>query len=118
MKRQVTHRQWGKFEILAKGKNYRVKKLTFKPEGQTSLQYHNHRSERWVVIKGKGVVYDGKQCTNLINDWHVYVAKGHLHQIISSKEDPLIIIEVWHGDKMLETDITRLTNKTKHGVRK
>ena len=45
-------RPWGKYEILYEGKNCKVKKITVKPGGRLSYQYHFKRSEVWTIVDG------------------------------------------------------------------
>ena len=46
------------FESLIKGNNFQVKLIYVKPGGSISLQYHNHRSEHWVIVEGGKVTLD------------------------------------------------------------
>ena len=49
-------RPWGKFEYLLESDYCKVKQITVKPGGKLSYQYHDQRSERWVLVQGKAVV--------------------------------------------------------------
>lgn len=51
----IVERKWGKYEILAIGDGFLVKKLTFNPGGILSYQKHFLRKEGWVLVKGDGV---------------------------------------------------------------
>ena len=46
------YRPWGKYEILHEEKNCKVKKITVKPGGRLSYQYHYKRSEVWTIVSG------------------------------------------------------------------
>ena len=54
--RKFEFRPWGWFITLDEGKNYKVKKIYLKPNTQLSMQYHNHRTEDWVIVEGSGFV--------------------------------------------------------------
>ena len=46
------HRPWGSFDILDAGEGFQVKRLTISPGASVSFQYHNHRAEHWIVVRG------------------------------------------------------------------
>lgn len=48
---EIFEKPWGKWEALATGENYCVKRLTVKPGALLSLQMHHHRQEHWVVVE-------------------------------------------------------------------
>jgi mannose-1-phosphate guanylyltransferase/mannose-6-phosphate isomerase len=101
-------RPWGKYEILASGENYLVKRLTIAAGGRLSLQRHEHRSEHWVVVRGRvSVSVDGKDMTVRPNE-SVYVQRGTTHRLENCDPDPAEIIEVQTGDYLAEDDIVRL----------
>jgi len=109
---KVEERKWGKFEVLLEEDTYLVKRLSFKPNGATSLQYHIHRDEVWVVVCGEGeAILSSEVSTDRIplktGDF-VFVPRGTTHKIMSSDYEPLVIIEVWLGDILDEDDIVRL----------
>jgi len=49
-------RPWGWYETLTEGERYKVKRLYIAPNQRLSLQYHNLRTEDWVIVEGGGVV--------------------------------------------------------------
>ena len=51
---QFENRPWGSFEVLSEGPNYKVKRFFVKSGKRMSYQYHNKRSEYWVVVQGSG----------------------------------------------------------------
>jgi len=75
------------------------------PGKSISYQKHEHRSETWTIVKGKGLL--------LLNDTVKEVNAGD--SVIINKEDrysikaidELHIIEVQIGDELIEEDITR-----------
>ena len=49
---KIVKRPWGTYVVLAKSKDFLLKKIKIKPEGVLSYQSHNFRSEHWVIIEG------------------------------------------------------------------
>lgn len=102
------NRPWGKFEILLDDKNCKVKKITVFPKNRLSLQYHNFRSEHWLIIKGKANIHlDGK---NLIlkEGQSIDIPRKSTHYVANTEKENLIIIETQLGSYFGEDDIIRL----------
>ncbi len=100
-------RPWGWFEILVKENNYCVKKIYVKPNQRFSLQYHNHRSEHWVVVEGTALVeVEGKKEFVNVNEGS-YVPICAMHRLSNPGKIPLKIIEVQCGSYLEENDIER-----------
>ena len=85
-----------------------MKELTINPGGKTSLQYHEHREEVWVVVSGNGKVIVGNEEKDVSKGDVIKVGKKVVHRIINPYNAPLKIIEVWIGDVLSEEDIVRL----------
>ena len=49
-------RPWGTFFVLHEESNYKIKRIEVKPGHRLSYQYHNFRSEVWVIIKGEATI--------------------------------------------------------------
>lgn len=103
-------RIWGEYRVLYfqqfdNGVKSLTKELVVIPGKSISYQKHEHRSETWAIVKGKGVL--------LLNDNTREVAAGD--SVIIKKEDrysikaidELHIIEVQIGDELIEEDIER-----------
>lgn len=101
-------RPWGSFRELFVGQNFKVKHIVVNPSCKLSLQRHNHRSEHWVIVKGKARVTVGERLLELKEDQYVYIPKGVLHRVESFSNEALEIIEVQYGDYLAEDDIERL----------
>ena len=55
-------RPWGEFHILSEQEDFKIKKIIIYPGQRISYQFHNKRSELWMVIKGYlSVIIDGKE---------------------------------------------------------
>ena len=101
-------RPWGEYFVINSSNDFKIKKIVVSINERLSYQYHEGRSETWVIIQGKAQV--------TINDEIFYKEKGdtivipkkakHRIQNISSNE--LIFIEVQTGDYFDEDDIVRI----------
>jgi mannose-1-phosphate guanylyltransferase/mannose-6-phosphate isomerase len=108
-------RPWGTYSVLSKGERHKIKRISVSPGCRLSLQYHMHRSEHWVVVKGtaKVVIYghgdDDKAKEQLVHEGEsVFVPKGYLHRLDNPGRIPLEIIEVQIGEYVGEDDIQRV----------
>jgi hypothetical protein len=131
-------RKWGNFTVLEKGDGYLIKKLFIKKGRSISYQYHEHRSEEWIILKGLGdfktqlprfnnftgyttqyySFTDGAlkslgDITKLANIVTRYGSGAYLQ--INKKQyhkwtsvEDTEILEVWRGQDLRESDIIRL----------
>ena len=104
-------RPWGSFTILDEGEQFKVKRLTVNPGHSTSLQYHKHRSERWIVVQGVATVILGTQ-TSVVkeNEW-IYIPLKEKHLLANNGNKVLQLIEVQYGAYLGEDDIIRLEDR-------
>ena len=106
-KKNVFHRPWGSYTNLFKGNNFLVKELIVKPKGILSLQKHFHRSEHWLITKGKPMItLNNKKILKSKND-SVYIPKGAIHRIENPFNKTVNILEIQKGSILKETDIVR-----------
>lgn len=105
----IQSRPWGGWELLHKSDTYAVKRLLVNPQARLSLQYHDYREEHWYCVAGRGIVtIDGVE-TVISSGTSVTIPRGSTHRVLNTEEhEYLIIVEVWHGVVLEETDITRL----------
>jgi mannose-1-phosphate guanylyltransferase/mannose-6-phosphate isomerase len=115
-------RPWGTYKVLSKGGRHKIKRIEVLPGKRLSLQYHVHRSEHWVVVKGAAKVTayghgesaDGRE--RLIHEGEsFFVPKGKLHRLENPGKIPLEIIEVQIGEYVGEDDIARVEDDYKRG---
>ena len=104
--RQV-FRPWGSYDSIDNAENFQVKRLIVKPGAVLSLQKHAHRSEHWVVVKGKALITKNDEEFQLSVNESTYVAIGDVHRIANPYDEPVHIIEVQCGDYLGEDDIVR-----------
>jgi mannose-1-phosphate guanylyltransferase/mannose-6-phosphate isomerase len=103
-------RPWGSYTILQEGDQYKVKHVIVYPEASLSLQFHRHRSEHWVVVRGTAQVTNGDQEYLLQPNQSTYISAGTKHRLANPGSEPLEIIEVQTGPYVGEDDIVRLTD--------
>ena len=102
-------RPWGTYEIITKGNGFQVKRLIINPDSRLSLQWHRHRDETWVIVRGVAEIEVNKNKKNLGRGENIFVARTITHRIKNiSVVEPLEIIEVQTGDYLGEDDIERL----------
>jgi mannose-6-phosphate isomerase-like protein (cupin superfamily) len=105
-----THEQrpWGAFWSLDRGATHQVKRIRVKPRGQLSLQYHQHRAERWVVIEGTATITVDDAVMKVKPGGVVMIPQGAVHRLENLTKSQVEIIEVQMGDYLGEDDIVRL----------
>jgi cytidyltransferase-like protein len=108
-----TDRVWGHYRVLHEANGIKVKELTINPDQGISMQYHNHRSEFWMVSEGRASVYTLKLgpepvfVDELTQHEHFWVDQGLWHQLRNNTDCPLKIIEIQYGQQCVEEDIER-----------
>ncbi len=108
IKINVTERPWGNYVKFFEEAGVWVKRVEVKPSHRLSLQRHNHRSEKWNIVTGKGIVtLDGKEIP-VHGGSVIDVPLGAVHRIANTGQENLIFIEVACGEHLSETDIIRL----------
>lgn len=103
-------RPWGAFENIADRDDCKVKIITIKPGQQPSYQYHNFRSEIWVVISGTGILTLNELDREVEPGSIVRIPMGGKHTIKNNSETDLIFVEVQLGTYFGEDDIIRITD--------
>ena len=102
------HRPWGNYQSLDNGDRYQVKRIVVKKGGRLSLQYHNHRAEHWIVVRGTARVTIGEQVTILHENQSIYIPLGSPHRLENPGKIDLELIEVQTGSYLGEDDIVRI----------
>ena len=107
IKKNTFHRPWGKYTNLFAGNGFLLKELIINPKSSISLQKHNYRSERWIIISGRPKITINK--TKLFKNPNdtVFIKKGTIHRIENKFTKPVKIVEVQTGSILKETDIVR-----------
>src|SRR5690606_38682880 len=115
-RREVEHhprvyRPWGSFESIDEGAGFKVKRLVINPGAAISLQYHRHRAEHWVVVRGVATVTRGEKTFELSPNQSVDIPAGLTHKLANAGNVPLEVIEVQSGSYLGEDDIVRLEDQ-------
>ena len=105
---KIVNRPWGNFKTIHIDDNFTVKILTIYPNSQISLQYHNNRSEHWIVTKGIANITKGDLKFVLKENEVTFIEKEEIHRIENKEKYDLVIVEVQTGEKISENDIVRL----------
>jgi mannose-6-phosphate isomerase len=105
---EFSQRPWGSYTVLTEGDGFKVKTIEVHPGRRLSYQKHARRAEHWFVVTGQGVVtLDGAEVPVGRGDT-VDVGIGVAHRMHNTSSDPLVFVEVQHGDYFGEDDIVRL----------
>ena len=110
MSNYIEHRPWGSFENLLDEDYCKVKRIIVKPGQRLSYQYHNKRSEVWVIVKGRAMI-TLDEGTNLYGSKDVInIPVGMKHRVENDGKEDLIFIETQTGTYFGEDDIIRLSD--------
>jgi mannose-6-phosphate isomerase-like protein (cupin superfamily) len=112
---EVTQKPWGSYTVLFRAEQVVVKQLTIEPDASISLQFHNSRSERWYILKGKPSVELENGKGHLVME---VMAPGEIvdipaysrHRIRNFSSEPAEILEIQSGKVIDEEDIVRLAD--------
>ncbi|MCX5712630.1 MAG: mannose-1-phosphate guanylyltransferase/mannose-6-phosphate isomerase, partial [Candidatus Omnitrophica bacterium] len=105
---KTVKRPWGEYTVLDIGSGFKVKLVVVDPGQSLSLQYHQKRSEHWVVVEGVAKILEGKRSFILHANKSAYVPVGCVHRVSNHGKTPLKIVEVQAGSVLSEDDIVRL----------
>lgn len=108
MSARADQRPWGGWEILDEEGPYKVKRIRVAAGQSLSLQYHHHRSEHWVVVRGEALVRIGASEVRTVAGEYRFIPRGEHHRLTNIGSDELVMIEVQCGAYLGEDDIVRL----------
>jgi len=94
--------------VLSDEPDHKVKRITVLPGQRLSYQRHAHRAEHWFVVNGTGVVTLDDATVRVAPGVATDIPTGSAHRIENTGREPLVFIEVQHGDSFGEDDIERL----------
>ena len=103
-------RPWGNFLTIAENKNWRVKIINVKPGERLSLQRHQHRSEHWIIVKGRAEIQIENKKFFLDQNQSTYIPIKAKHRLGNPGNLPLSIIEIQSGTYVGEDDIQRFND--------
>lgn len=103
---RFVRRPWGWWLVLLDRPRFKVKLLKFVSGRSLSLQYHNHRNELWLFLKGEGNFWldkDNQYCRG--GEFRlVDVAKLHKYRATTNT----YVLEIQYGERCFEEDIVRV----------
>ncbi len=101
-------RPWGKFEILLDSNKCKIKRIIISSKKRLSLQYHNFRSEHWLIVSGKAKVFLNGKTFFLKPNESIDIPVKSEHYLENILKKPLVIIETQLGSYFGEDDIIRI----------
>lgn len=109
----VSFRSWGKHELLKKGEDYKVKKVTVAPGMEFPLHKHEYRSEQWTVVSGSPTITLGTEKGEFITrDYQmgdcISVPIGTPHKVRNNTLTNVEIVEVAVGHRVQDSDVIRM----------
>ena len=104
-------RPWGEFKNIHTELGFQIKILIIYPKNKISLQYHNKRSEHWVVVEGKATVTKGTKTFDLKTNQSTFIDVKELHRLENKTNQILKLVEIQTGKYLGEDDITRIEDK-------
>lgn len=107
MKKIIT-RPWGNYKILFSNKMCKIKEIKVNPGHRLSYQYHNKRSETWIIIKGLASITLNDEEQEYCSGETVIIPLKAKHRVANNLETELVFIEVQTGDYFGEDDIIRI----------
>jgi|TARA_B100000902_G_scaffold314235_1_gene304938 mannose-6-phosphate isomerase len=101
-------RPWGQYFVIHDEEDYKLKRIHVNPHQRLSYQYHNKRSETWVIISGKAIVTINGISKEYYESDTIVIPLKAKHRIENNSNETLVFIEVQCGDYFGEDDIVRI----------
>ena len=111
MSNSTVIKPWGQFEVIDQRDGSAVKIITISPHQSLSLQSHEHRAEHWFVLRGMIEVVVSNERKVLKPNETVDIPVGVTHRITNRHDEPAVVLEVQHGDRIDEADIIRYQDR-------
>ena len=109
MAEPIVDKPWGSYQVLWRGSDALLKRLTILKGQAISYQYHLKRSEIWTVVRGIGLLnLDGSERLLTAGET-VVIGKGVKHSVEACSADFVLYeLQVGECDK---NDIVRISDK-------
>ena len=101
-------RPWGRYFVLQDETNYKLKRIEVEPGQRLSYQYHNKRSETWIIIEGSAIVTIDDKSKEYNAGESVVIPLRSRHRVENKSNSLLVFIEVQTGTYFGEDDIVRV----------
>lgn len=109
MAEPIVEKPWGNYQVLWRGPDALLKRLTLTESEAISYQYHLRRSEVWTVVRGIGLLnLDGSERLLTVGDT-IVIGKEQRHSVEATSAE-LVIYELQTGE-CNEDDIIRISDK-------
>ena len=105
---EISHRPWGKYHKFHQENGVWVKRVEVNAKARLSLQKHEYRSEKWIIVHGQGLAIVDDQEIPVAPGIVVDVPLGAVHRIGNPYKEHLVFIEVACGEYLAEDDIIRI----------
>lgn len=103
-------RPWGRFFILQDEINYKIKRIEVEPGQRLSYQFHNKRSETWVIIEGSAYITVDDTSKEFEKGDTIIIPLKAKHRVENKSDSLLVFIEIQIGSYFGEDDIIRLND--------
>ena len=107
------NRPWGTFYVIHDEANYKIKRIEVNPGHRLSYQYHNKRSETWIIIEGEALITLNGNTKKYKSGETIVIKQGDKHRVENQKSLKLVFIEVQTGEYFGEDDIVRIKDDYK-----
>ncbi|MBL6655322.1 MAG: phosphomannose isomerase type II C-terminal cupin domain [Flavobacteriaceae bacterium] len=101
-------RPWGRFFVLQDEVNYKIKKIEVNPGQRLSYQFHNKRSETWIIIEGRAFITIDDNSKEYKKGDTIIIPLKSKHRVENKNNSLLVFIEIQTGTYFGEDDIIRL----------
>jgi len=105
---EISKRPWGQYHKFHQEPGVWVKRVEVNPHSRLSLQKHQHRSEKWIIVAGQGVAIVDAQEIPVMPGVVVDIPLGAVHRMGNTGGELLVFIEVACGKYLAEDDIIRI----------
>ncbi len=105
---EISQRPWGQYHKFHQEPGVWVKRVEVNPTARLSLQKHQHRSEKWIVVAGRGLAIVDNIEIPVEPGVVVDIPLGAVHRIGNTGSELLVFIEVACGKQLTEEDIIRI----------
>ena len=85
------------------GDCFQVKRIHVKPKAELSLQFHLHRAEHWVIVKGTAEISVDEKVQQLYENHSIFIPVMAKYRVKSLTKDPMVLIEV-QAERYLDED--------------
>ena len=101
----TVYRPWGYYEQLAKGQNYRIRKVVLLP-GKTIYEHrHMECKENWTIVQGTALITLNGESKTYLPSANIDILPEMAHQISNTGEEPVVFIETAYGNMLCGEDI-------------